>query len=77
MEYYSVMKKKDMPFAATRMDLESVILSEINQRKTDIVIYKIHILKYNAYILNIKMVQMNLFTKQSHRYRKQIYGYQR
>ena len=34
MEYYSAIKKNEiMPFAATRMDLEMVILSEISQRK--------------------------------------------
>ena len=38
MEYYSVIKKnKIMPFAATWMDLETVILSEVSQRKTDII----------------------------------------
>ena len=34
MEYYSAIKKKEiMPFAATWMDLESVILSEISDRE--------------------------------------------
>ena len=34
MEYYSAIKKNGiMPFAATWMDLESVILSEISQRR--------------------------------------------
>ena len=33
-EYYSTIKKKGiMPFAATWMDLESVILSEVSQKK--------------------------------------------
>ena len=37
MEYYSAIKKnKIMPLAATRMDLEIVILSEVIQRKTNI-----------------------------------------
>ena len=32
MEYYSAIKKNEiMPFAATQMDLESVILSEVSQ----------------------------------------------
>ena len=33
-EYYSAIKKSElMPFAATWMDLESVLLSEVSQRK--------------------------------------------
>ena len=36
MEYYSAIKKnKIMPFAATRMDLEMIILSEVNQTEKD------------------------------------------
>ena len=39
MEYYSVLKKnKIMPFAAAWMYLEIVILSEVSQTKTNIVI---------------------------------------
>ena len=36
-EYYPVTKKniKTMPFAASQMDLEIIILSEVRQRKTD------------------------------------------
>ena len=34
MEYYSVIKKNEiLPFAATWMDLKSIMLSEISQRK--------------------------------------------
>ena len=34
MEYYSAIKNNEiMPFAATRMDLEIIILREVSQRK--------------------------------------------
>ena len=37
MEYYPAIKKNEiMPFVATWMDLEIVILSEVSQRKTNI-----------------------------------------
>ena len=36
MEYYSAIKKDDiMPFAATWMELESLILSEVSQKEKD------------------------------------------
>ena len=36
LEYYSAIKKNEiMPFAATWMDLEIIILSEVRQRKTN------------------------------------------
>ena len=36
MEYYSAMKKnKIMPFAATWLELETLILSEVIKRKTN------------------------------------------
>ena len=41
MEYYSVIKTNEiMPFAATWMDLEIIILSEVSQKEKD----KYHIL---------------------------------
>ena len=37
MEYYSAIKKNEiMPFAATWMDLEIIILSEVSQTEKDI-----------------------------------------
>ena len=39
MEYYSAIKKnKIMPFAATWMQIEIIILSEVSQTKTNIMI---------------------------------------
>ena len=39
MEYYSAIKKnKIMPFAATWMELETLILSEVGQKKTNIIL---------------------------------------
>ena len=36
MEYYSAIKKNEiMPFAATGMDLEIIIRSEVNQKEKD------------------------------------------
>ena len=38
MEYYSAVKKNEiLPFAATWMELEGIMLSEISQRKTNII----------------------------------------
>ena len=38
MVYYSVIKKNEMfPFAAAWMNLENIVVSELNQTKTNIV----------------------------------------
>ena len=38
MEYYSSIKKNEiMPFAAIWMDLETIMLSEVSQTKTNII----------------------------------------
>jgi len=47
-----------MPFAATWMDLEIIILSSVNQRKTDIIRYCLYVESF------LRMIQMNLFTKE-------------
>ena len=57
MEYYSAIKKNEMPFVATRMDLEIIILGEVNQTKTNII-------WYHLYVDYKKMTQMSWFTKQ-------------
>ena len=72
MEYYSAIKKNEiMPFAATWMDLEIIILSEVSQTR--------NIVRYHLYVRSKTMIQMNLLIKQkqTHRLRKQNYGYQR
>ena len=63
-------KNEIMPFAATWMDLEMIILSKLDRER--------QILCDIICTWNLKkMTQMNLFTKQSHRHRKQTCGYQR
>ena len=68
--YNSAIKKNEiMPFAATQVDLEIIILSGVRQRQ----------ISYITYVESKKMIQMNLFTKQkqTQRHRKQTYDYQR
>jgi len=45
-----------MSFAATWLDLESIILSEVSQRKMNIRWYQLY--------MESEKIQMNLFTKQ-------------
>ena len=43
-EYYSAIKKNEItPSAATWMDLELIILSEVSQRKTNIIQYHLYV----------------------------------
>jgi len=43
MEYYSSIKKYEIiPFAATCMDVEIIVLSEVSQRKTN-TCYQLHV----------------------------------
>ena len=59
MEYYSAIKKNEIiPFAATWMDLEIIILSEVSQTEKD----KYHMISLIFGIYTT--IQMNLFTKQ-------------
>ena len=60
MEYYSAIKKDEiMPLAATWMDLEIIVVSEVSQTEEKQISSDI------AYMQNLKtMIQMNIFTKQ-------------
>ena len=58
MEYYSaIIKNKIMPFAATWMDMEIIILSEVSQKEKD----KYHMISLICGIQN--MAQINLSTE--------------
>ena len=63
-KYYSAIKKNEiMPLAPTWMDLEIVILSEVSQRKRNIIWYRLYVESKK------EMIQMNLFTKQKQTHR--------
>ena len=71
MEYYSAIKKNEiMPFAATWMGPEIIILSEVSQKEKD----KYHMISLICGVQN--MTQMNISTKQkqTYRYREQTCG---
>ena len=56
MEYYSAIKKNEIrPFATTRMDLESVLLSEVSQTEKE----KYHMTSLTSGIQK-EMIQMNI-----------------
>ena len=57
MEYYSAIKKTT-PFAATWMDLEIIILSEVSHKEKD----KYHMISFVCGMYNT--TQMNISTKQ-------------
>jgi len=54
----AIKKNKTMPFTATWMNLEIIILSEVRQRKTNFIMISL-ICGINF----LKVIQMNLFTK--------------
>ena len=62
MEYYLDIKKNEiMPFAATWMDQEMIILNEVIQTEKN----KYHMISLTCRIKKKKkVIQMNLFTKQ-------------
>ena len=63
MEYYSAIKKKEiMPFAATWLDLESVVLSEVSQTKASVICF-------HLYVESKNVIQMKLFEKQKQTHR--------
>ena len=65
MEYYSAIKKDEiMPFAATLLDLEIVILSEVSQKENYCMI--------SVYMVS-KMIQMNLQNRGSRTYRMNLW----
>ena len=68
-EYYSAVKKDEiMPLVAVWMDLEIIILSEINQTESYIILLICRIKK--------KSDANELIYKWTHRLKEQIYGYQ-
>ena len=62
-----------MPFAATWMGLEIIILSEVNQTEEK----KHNITSLTCGILKSDTNELIYKQKQSHRHRKPIYGYQK
>ena len=58
MEYYSAIKNEITLFAATWMDLEMIILSEVSQKEKEI-----RYISHHLYVESKKRTQVNLFTK--------------
>ena len=66
MEYYSAIKKNGiMPSAATWMDVEILILSEIRQKERQ--------MPYDINYVESKMTQMNSSTKQTDSHRDETW----
>ena len=64
-------KSEIMPFTATWMDLEITILSEVNQRKTNIIWYHLYV-----EFKNNDTKELIYKTEMTHRENKQTFGYQ-
>ena len=74
MEYYSVIKKNEiMPFAATWMDLEVIILRLVSQTERQVSHDIIHM--WNLIFKND--TNELIYKTETHRFQKQTYGYQR
>ena len=54
MEYYSAIRKNEMPSAATRMDLEIIILSKVSQKEKD----KHHIISLLSSVQSLSRVRI-------------------
>ena len=68
MEYFSAIKKNEiMPFAATWMDLEIIVLSEVSQRKTNSIYCHLYV-ESNMTLMNLSMKQ-----KQTYIYRTDLW----
>ena len=73
MKYYSATQKKDiLPFVTTWMDLEGIMLSEINQTKTNTMGLYLHVESKKQTNKQINETKW----KQTHRYREQKDGCQ-
>ena len=72
MEHYSVIRNnKILPFVATWMNMEGIMLSEISQRKTNTVRYHLYV-KSEKYKKSVNITK----NKHSHRYREETRHYQ-
>ena len=64
MEYYSAIKKNEiLLFAATWMDLEILILSELSQTKTNTICYHLREQSFKMTPINVFMKQIDLQTQ--------------